>query len=291
MQTDHDVDAPPLFIILLVVHLAAAAVAETAADAVSSGGRTWLVQMGAKLENSGTAAQLAEYEAEYAKLDVNHDGFVNATEFAEHDNELTRYAGDLVLDRDVGGIVMKDEFLLDRVINAEAEKVFQRIDGDAQINKDEFIAGSALADPELAARVFVGFDVDGDGILSLREFISVRNRWARTAPVEARLIAIQDTYTLPKAWQSEAFRTRILAEQQSENLPASPKVQLVLEIHNCLKINRFPRDCRSSSWSHRRLVACRWSRSGDTQPVLCLDDSVSMTRRVSGQVSLDGFPS
>ncbi|TWU17346.1 EF hand [Novipirellula galeiformis] len=222
----------PLGALLLAFSFATMAFATP--DAAPFGGRKVLILMGAKMENSGTPEQLAAYEADYAKLDLNQDGFVNAAEFAKHGNELTRQAGHLVLDREVGGLVFKDEFLLDRVINAEAKEFFQRIDndGNAQIHQHEFLAGSSLADPELAGRVFNGFDANGDLTLSVTEFLSVWSRWAREAPIEARLIAIEQTYTLPKEWQSDAFRKRIIEEEQSENLPASPKVKLVLELHN-----------------------------------------------------------
>lgn len=51
-------------------------------------------------------------------------------------------------------------------------------------------------------------------------------------PVEARLIARQARYVLPKERHGEAFRKRIEEETDSDQLPAAPEVDLVLELKN-----------------------------------------------------------
>lgn len=51
-------------------------------------------------------------------------------------------------------------------------------------------------------------------------------------PVEARLIVKKSKYVRPKEQQGKAFRKRIEEETDTDKLPASPKVDLVLELKN-----------------------------------------------------------
>jgi hypothetical protein len=94
------------------------------------------------------------------------------------------------------------------------------------------VAGCSLEDKKHAAQVFNRFDADDNGVLVLPEFLRVWGRWARTPPVTAKLVVKQETYVLPAQQQGEAFRKRIRAEEQLENLPEVPAVKLVLVIHN-----------------------------------------------------------
>jgi len=52
------------------------------------------------------------------------------------------------------------------------------------------------------------------------------------APVEARLIAKQVQYVLPAERHGKAFQQRITTETDTDNLPAPPRVKLVLELKN-----------------------------------------------------------
>jgi hypothetical protein len=58
---------------------------------------------------------------------------------------------------------------------------------------------------------------------------------ADASSVEARLIAKQTKYILPKAHCGNAYRKRIEEETDSTKLPATPKIDLMLELKNISK--------------------------------------------------------
>lgn len=220
---------------MLVIRCLTTAAAEPEDAALH--GRKILATMGARLENSGTPERLASYEAIFSRLDTNRDGWLNRQEFVEDGRYLTRQARQGIFrasDSDQDGFVSHDEYVVNRVITDEAKQLFHKMDQDqdSAVTNIEFVAGAGIADQDLAADVFEAFDTDSDRRLRIPEYLRVWGQWAREAPVVAKLIVKQDTYVLPRTWQGESFGKRIQDEQDGERLPAAPKVNLVLELHN-----------------------------------------------------------
>ncbi len=60
----------------------------------------------------------------------------------------------------------------------------------------------------------------------------VKKEPPKPSPVEARLIVKKSRYVLPKEQHGKAFRKRIEEETDTDKLPASQKVSLVLELKN-----------------------------------------------------------
>lgn len=230
-----DVIRSTVFLVAAVV--GSAAVGQPQPERQAPYGRRVLSLMGAKMENGGSPDALASYEAIFHRLDANQDGWLTTKEFVEDGTYLNRQARQGIFrasDSDGNGLVTKDEYVVNRVITDEAKIMLQAMDenGDGRLLMQEFVTNVKIEDKALAARVFDGFDLDRDGQLLMPEYLRVWGQWAREAPVAARLVVGKDTYILPKEWQGEDFRKRIRKEKDCHKLPASPQVDLVLELQN-----------------------------------------------------------
>jgi Ca2+-binding EF-hand superfamily protein len=224
-----------LLLLTLIFPIATTVAADSQPD--SPHGRKVLALLGAKMEDSSSPKALASYEAIFKRLDSSGEGELSTKEFVEDGTYLTRQARQGIFrasDNDADGFVTKDEYVLNRVITDEAKRIFTAIDKnqDGRLVQEEFVTHARIDDSALASQVFKGFDLDADGRLVIPEYLRVWGQWARESPVTGRLVVNTDTYVLPKERQSDDFRKRINEETDSQKLPASPKIDLVLELHN-----------------------------------------------------------
>ncbi|MCB9921854.1 MAG: hypothetical protein H6822_06715 [Planctomycetaceae bacterium] len=119
----------------------------------------------------------------------------------------------------------------------------EQIEAIHQVGKKSFIAGPTVAG-NLPDSWQHCADVGLDAILAdyplelrttLRELPSELDEAALPAPVEARLVAKRSKYVLPKDQHGEVFRKQIEEETDADKLPASQKIDLVLELKNISK--------------------------------------------------------
>ena len=157
------------------------------ADKVTIGGRDVLEvlkMLGARRDAGAADKQLASYAAHFDRSDPNRDGRHSKKEYIEDGNFMTPQARRGIFgaaDNNADGFVTRVEYVLNRIITDEAKGIVQRTDTDknGKIVKGEFVAGSPLKDKALAAAVFDALDANGDGSITIREYLRVWGGWAR----------------------------------------------------------------------------------------------------------------
>jgi len=171
------------------------------ADKVTVGGRDVLEvlkMLGAKRDAGAADKQLAAYAAHFDRSDPNRDGKHSKKEYIEDGTFMTPQARRGIFaaaDNNADGAVTRVEYVLNRIITDEAKGIVQRTDADkdGKIVKAEFVSGSPLKDKSLAAAVFDALDTNGDGTITIPEYLRVWGGWARPnykdqeAAISARL--------------------------------------------------------------------------------------------------------
>jgi len=157
------------------------------ADKVTVGGRDVLEilkMLGAKRDAGGTDKQLVSYCGHFDRSDADRDGRHSKKEYIEDGNFMTPRARRGIFaaaDNNADGVVTRVEYVLNRVITDEAKGIVQRTDADknGKIVKAEFVSGSPLKDKRMAAAVFDALDTNGDGTITIPEYLRVWGGWAR----------------------------------------------------------------------------------------------------------------
>jgi len=171
------------------------------ADKVTVGGRDVLEilkMLGARRDAGATDKQLASYSRHFDRSDADRDGKHSKKEYIEDGNFMTPQARRGIFgaaDNNADGVVTRVEYVLNRIITDEAKGIVQPTDADknGRIVKAEFVSGSPLKDKRLAAAVFDALDTNGDGTITIPEYLRVWGGWARPdykaqeAAVSARL--------------------------------------------------------------------------------------------------------
>jgi Ca2+-binding EF-hand superfamily protein len=159
----------------------------TAHEGSGLGGRRYrqiLTMLGAKGEAGAQPDKLSEYRRIFGFLDTDGDGNLATKEFVEDGRYMSRQARQGIFgasDANHDGIVSEQEYVTNRVITDEAKAIMATMDedGDGKIARDEFAGNSGLPG-DLSTAVFVEFDTDADGQLTVPEYLRVWGRWARS---------------------------------------------------------------------------------------------------------------
>lgn len=157
------------------------------ADKVTVGGHDVLEildRLGAKREAGATEKQLLAYARHFDRQDADADGRHSKKEYIEngvHMNPQARRGIFGAADNNGDGFVTRTEYVLNRVITDEAKRIVQGTDADrnGKILKAEFVNGSPLKDKQLASAVFDALDPNGDGLITIPEYLRVWGGWAR----------------------------------------------------------------------------------------------------------------
>ena len=157
------------------------------ADKVTVGGRDVLEilnMMDAKRDAGATDEQLVSYSRHFDRCDSDRDGKHSKKEYIEDGIFMTPQARRGIFgaaDNNADGVVTRVEYLLNRIITDEAKGIVQRTDADrnGKIVKTEFVSGCPPKDKHLAAVVFDALDTNGDGTITIPEYLRVWGVWAR----------------------------------------------------------------------------------------------------------------
>ena len=171
-----------------------------------------LDMLGAERESGVGDDELMGYSRNFDRSDADRDGRHSKTEYVDNGpymNPRVRRGIFGAADNNGDGFVTRVEYVLNRVITDEAKSIVQRTDADkdGKINRDEFVAGSGLADKALAAAVFDALDTNGDGTTTIPEYLRVWGGWARP------------DYKAQEAGLAERMRP-VLAGTQTQSEPA-----------------------------------------------------------------------
>lgn len=130
-----------------------------------------------------TTAALArgsmEHELDFATLDMDGNGEITATEFAEF--KVARIAA---LDTDGDGFIGRDELsaMRKKVAEDRAGKHYERLLGRVDANEDGLLSIEELASHSGRRGGDEGFprglDADGNGSVSAEEFAQAKDRWS-----------------------------------------------------------------------------------------------------------------
>ncbi len=140
--------------------------------------------LGARREEGATDQQLVAYAAHFNRVDTDQDGEHSRKEYVDEGRYMTPQARSGIFraaDNNDDDVVTRVEYVLNRLITDEAKTLVQKTDanGDGKIVKSEFVAGSPLEDRQLAAAVFDCFDANGDGTITIPEYLRVWGIWSR----------------------------------------------------------------------------------------------------------------
>ncbi len=157
------------------------------ADKTTVGGvdvRDVLKMLGAKTVTGATNKELTSYAAIFDRLDADRDGRHSRKEYIEDGKHMTPQVRRGIFgaaDNNGDDFVTRCEYVLNRIITDEAKGIVQRTDADrnGRIHKAEFVAGAPMADKRLAAAVFRALDSNGDGAITIPEYLRVWGGWAR----------------------------------------------------------------------------------------------------------------
>lgn len=143
-----------------------------------------LEQLGAEREAGAADKELLEYAKHFDRQDADKDGRHSKTEYIEngaHMNSMARRGIFGAADNNADGYVTRIEYVLNRAITDEAKAIVQKTDADkdGKITKTEFVAGISLTNKQLAGAVFDALDPNGDGTITIPEYLRVWDGWAR----------------------------------------------------------------------------------------------------------------
>jgi len=145
-----------------------------------------LRRLGAKLEQGAGRKELLNYASGFDRVDRDGDGRHSKVEYIDNAGYMTPQARRGIFnaaDNDKDGFVTKAEYVLNRILTDEAKAIVQGMDDDKDgpVQRQEFIqhATARLCGAELAQQVFAALDTDGNGEITIPEYLRVWGKWAR----------------------------------------------------------------------------------------------------------------
>jgi hypothetical protein len=141
-----------------------------------------LEALGAKGVEGADPSTVAGYAQTFGFLDKNGDSIVTLEEYiaSGHFGEEQATAIFNATDRNQDGEVTEDEYVENRIITDEAKLIFEGLDtnGDGNLEEAEFVENTPFA-PDVAAAIYALFDINGDKVLKVPEYLRVWGTWAR----------------------------------------------------------------------------------------------------------------
>ena len=190
--------------------------------------------LGAKMEEGITPAQLEAYSRHFDLVDLDHDGRHSKIEYIEKGSYMTPQARGGIFaaaDEDGDGSVSEAEYILNRIITDEGKAIMQAMDDDKDgaIQAAEFAkhAGEKLEGEDLAEKVFVALDADGNQEVRVPEYLRVWGAWARDGRPEAsQRVSVPDAEALETGTNTDRLDRAPIGNSRP---PGPPGVDQVFE--------------------------------------------------------------
>ena len=144
-----------------------------------------MTHMKIKLGKGGSQKVLSEFRDIVRMLDLDNNGELNLHEYAKNPHfqgnpRGTRgFFGAADINRD--GQMSLNEYAWQRIITDEARKIFFALDRDRSrhVSQNEFLQNKIISSKAIIEKIFIAFDTDGNGELSLPEYLRKWSLWAR----------------------------------------------------------------------------------------------------------------
>ena len=148
-----------------------------------------LKEMGWKGIEACPTEQISAYKQTFKKLDTNGDGKMSEQEYIENStygNPMVRKGIFRATDRDRDGMATEKEYVENRIITDEAKIIFKKIDRDGDMNLSylELSENILRNNAGKAQEIFRKLDINGDGKITMVEFLKVFGNWARENSVD-----------------------------------------------------------------------------------------------------------
>ena len=138
-----------------------------------------------KLEKGVSQKVLSGFRDIVRRLDLDGNGELNLHEYAKNPHFQgnpggTRgFFGAADINRD--GQMSLNEYAWQRIITDEARKIFFALDRDRSrhVSRNEFLQNKIISSKAIIEKIFIAFDTNGSGDLSLPEYLRKWSLWAR----------------------------------------------------------------------------------------------------------------
>ena len=144
-----------------------------------------MTHMQIKLEKGVSQKDLFRFRDIVQRLDLDGNGQLNLKEYEKNPHfrgnpRGTRgFFGAADINRD--GEMSLNEYAWQRIITDEARKIIFTMDkdGDRHVSRTEFLQNKIMSSKATLERIFIAFDTDENGELSLPECLRKWSKWAR----------------------------------------------------------------------------------------------------------------
>ncbi len=144
-----------------------------------------MTHMKIKLEKGVSQKVLIGFRDIVRRLDLDGNGELNLHEYAKNPHFQGNPRGTRgffgAADKNRDGQMSLHEHAWQGIITDEARKIFFALDRDRSrhISRNEFIQNKNKSSKGIIEKIFIAFDTDGNGDLSLPEYLRKWSLWAR----------------------------------------------------------------------------------------------------------------
>ena len=144
-----------------------------------------MTHMQIKLEKDVSQKDLFRFRDIVQRLDLDGNGQLNLKEYEKNPHFLGNPRGTRgffgAADTNRDGEMSLNEYAWQRIITDEARKLFFTMDkdGNRHVSRTEFLQNKIMSSKATLERIFIAFDTDEDGELSLPECLRKWSKWAR----------------------------------------------------------------------------------------------------------------